>query len=88
MVVLKKNSYDAYILAELNGMVSKLHFAAFQLVPYHAWSHPFIPLSDLLDPRDLAALNDETHEDRYWFYWTSGGTLTEDGQRILTPREM
>jgi hypothetical protein len=36
MVILQQTSHGAYILAELDGAVSKLRFAAFRVIPYHA----------------------------------------------------
>ncbi|KAI9432043.1 hypothetical protein BJY52DRAFT_1199343 [Lactarius psammicola] len=38
MVVVRRTPNGSYRLAELNGAVSKLQFAAFRLVPYHARS--------------------------------------------------
>ncbi len=57
MVVLTESHNGLYQLAELDGAVSKLHYAAFRLVPYHSWSHAFITVKDLLDPEDLLSLN-------------------------------
>jgi hypothetical protein len=36
MIVVRKTTGGSYILAELDGTVSKLRFAAFRVVPYHA----------------------------------------------------
>jgi hypothetical protein len=36
MVIVRQTSHGAYILAELDGAVSKLRFAAFRVIPYHA----------------------------------------------------
>ena len=57
MVVVKKTRNGAYRLAELDGAVSRLRFAAFRLVPYHARSRSVISVTRLLDPDDLEALN-------------------------------
>jgi hypothetical protein len=35
-VIVQQTSHGAYILAELDGAVSKLHFAAFHVILYHA----------------------------------------------------
>jgi hypothetical protein len=35
MVVLRRTTGGSYLLAELDGSVSKLRFAAFRLLPYH-----------------------------------------------------
>ena len=57
MVVVKKTRNGAYRLAELDGAVSRLRFAAFRLVPYHTRSRSVIPVTRLLDSDDLNALN-------------------------------
>ena len=57
MVVVKKTRNGAYRLAELDGAVSRLRFAAFRLVPYLARSRSVISVTRLLDPDDLEALN-------------------------------
>ena len=36
MVVVRRTEGGSYILAELDGTVSKLRFAGFRVVPYHA----------------------------------------------------
>jgi hypothetical protein len=36
MVIVCQTTYRAYILAEMDGAVSKLGFAAFHVIPYHA----------------------------------------------------
>jgi hypothetical protein len=36
MVIVRQTSHGAYIPAELDGAVSKLRFAAFRVIPYHA----------------------------------------------------
>jgi hypothetical protein len=36
MVIVRQMTHGAYILAELDGAVSKLHFSAFRVIPYHA----------------------------------------------------
>ena len=57
MVVVKKTRNGAYCLAELDGAVSRLCFAAFRLVPYLACSQSVISVTRLLNPDDLEALN-------------------------------
>jgi hypothetical protein len=57
MVVVKKTRNGAYRLAELDGAVSRLRFAAFRLVPYHTRSRSVISVTRLLDSEDLDALN-------------------------------
>jgi hypothetical protein len=36
MVIVCQTTHGAYILAEMDGAVSKLRFAAFRIIPYHA----------------------------------------------------
>jgi hypothetical protein len=36
MVVVRQTTHGAYILAEMDSAVSKLRFAAFRVIPYHA----------------------------------------------------
>ena len=57
MVVVKRTRNGAYRLAELDGAVSRLRFAAFRLIPYHARSCSTISVTRLLDSDDLDALN-------------------------------
>jgi hypothetical protein len=45
-----------YHLAELDGMVSKLCYMAFQLIAYHACSPSFIPVTCVIDRDDLASV--------------------------------
>jgi len=54
MVVLRRTQNGSYRLAELDGTVSNLRFAAFRLVPYHARSRSSIPVTRLVDRNDLA----------------------------------
>ena len=60
MVVLTESRNKSYRLAELDGAVSKLRYAAFRLVPYHSRTPAFIPLEELLSPEDLLRLNDNS----------------------------
>ena len=59
MVVLRRSPNGAYRLAELDGTVSNLRFAAFRLVPYHARSRSSIPVTRLVDRDDLARANED-----------------------------
>jgi hypothetical protein len=36
MVIVQQTTHGAYILAEMDSAVSKLSFAAFRVIPYHA----------------------------------------------------
>ena len=52
MVVLRRMTGGLYMLAELDGSVSKFCFAAFHLVPYHAHTSLMIPPSTFTDLDD------------------------------------
>ena len=52
LVVIHHTRNKAYILAELNGAVSKLPYAAFRLIPYHPRSKISIPVTTLVDAAD------------------------------------
>ena len=54
MVVIRRTQNGSYRLAELDGTISNLRFAAFRLVPYHARSRTTIPVTRLVDRSDLA----------------------------------
>jgi hypothetical protein len=56
MVVVRCTCNGTYRLAELDGAVSKLHYAAFRLIPYHAHSPSFIPVTHVVDRDDLASV--------------------------------
>jgi len=67
MVVIHRTPNGAYHLAELDGAVSKLHFAAFHLVPYHTCFHTSIPVTCLIEHEELTKIylnedNDSTAE--------------------------
>jgi hypothetical protein len=36
MVIVHQTTHGAYILAEMDGAISKLRFATFRVIPYHA----------------------------------------------------
>ncbi len=54
MVVVRRTQNGSYRLAELDGTISNLCFAAFRLVPYHARTRTSIPVTRLVDRSDLA----------------------------------
>ena len=56
MVVIWRTHNGAYHLAELDGMVSKLRYTAFRLIPYHARSPSFIPVTRIVDRDDIASV--------------------------------
>jgi len=60
MIVARRTRNGAYRLAELDGAVSKLRYAAFRLVPYLARSRTSIPVTRILDREDLTGIiNDD-----------------------------
>ena len=88
MVVLQRTRNGAYRLAELDGAISKLHYAAFRLIPYYAHSSSFIPVTHVVGHDELQTLlvdDPPSCNGR-----SSGGDdkgLTGDGQ-YQTPREV
>ena len=64
MVVVRCTHNGSYRLSELDGTVSKLRFAAFRLVPYHACSRTHIPITHLVEQEDLVRIHlDEDLQD-------------------------
>ena len=66
MVVVRRTPNGSYCLAELDGAVSKLRFAAFRLIPYHARSRSLIPVTRLIEREDLVQIyldEDQADED-------------------------
>ena len=61
MVVVQQLKGGFYVLAEMDGSLSKLRFVAFQLVPYHAHDRQSIPLTRLIN-RNIEELINKTHE--------------------------
>ena len=56
MLVIRQTCNGAYRLAELDGTVSKLCYIAFRLLPYHARSPSFIPVTRIVDREDLTSV--------------------------------
>jgi hypothetical protein len=69
MVIVQQTSHRAYILAEMDSAISKLHFAAFCVIPYHAhWKAPvdlqtFFVFPDADEETEDAEDEMETDED-------------------------
>ena len=61
MVVVRHVTEGSYVLAEMDRTMSKLHFAAFQLIPYHARDCRSVPLMHLIS-KDIDKFIGETHE--------------------------
>ena len=53
MVVVHQMQGGAYILAELNGVVSRLRYATFRIIPYLARFPDHIPVTPLMDEAKL-----------------------------------
>jgi hypothetical protein len=69
MVIVHRTPNGSYRLAELDGAVSKLRFAAFHLIPYHACSCSSIPVMRLIEREDLIKiyLDEDCHGRVYLF---------------------
>ena len=52
MVVLHRTTSRSYLLAELDRAVSRLHYAAFRLIPYYSRLSSVIHITDLTDTDD------------------------------------
>ena len=52
MVVLRRTTGRSYLLAELDGVVSRLCYAAFQLIPYYSRLSSVICITELTDMDD------------------------------------
>ena len=64
MVVVKHLQISAYLLAEVNGTVLHLKFAAFQLIPYHPCSRKYLEITEFVDKKDIdGEEEEETVED-------------------------
>jgi hypothetical protein len=67
MVIVRQTTHRAYILAELDGVVSKLRFAAFRVIPYHARRRMNIDLETFFvfpdADEEMEDVEDETETD-------------------------
>jgi hypothetical protein len=61
-VVIKRTVGGSYILAELDGSISRLRAAAFHVIPYHSHVQSHIPITRLIDV-PLDDIEDLTVED-------------------------
>jgi len=83
MVVLRRTRNGAYRLSELDGAVSRLRYAAFRLIPYHARSRSFIPVTQVVGGDDLASLEHDDSSERGAGYGSD--ELTREGQFLNPP---
>ena len=58
MLVVKRSQGGSYHLAELDGAVSKLRYAAFQLIPYYPHSRKTIEVTEIVDAEVIASLEE------------------------------
>jgi hypothetical protein len=63
MVVLRRITGGSYLLAELDGTISKLSYAAFWLCPYFPRTKISIPITDLTGLNDLQLDDYEAEDD-------------------------
>ena len=59
MIIICHAAGGLYCLAEINGVLSKLRFAAFHLMPYLARSKKNILITKFIDQKDLTELKEE-----------------------------
>ena len=59
ITVVWRSRNGAYILAEVNGTVSRLKFAAFRLIPYCPRSRKYLEITEFVDQRDLEGVETE-----------------------------
>jgi len=52
-MVVKHLQSGAYLLAEVNGAVLYLKFAAFQLIPYYPYSRKYFEIMEFMDKKDI-----------------------------------
>ena len=57
MIVICHTPNGSYCLAKLDSAISKLHFAAFHLIPYHACLHSSIPITHIIKHKDLMRIH-------------------------------
>ena len=58
MAVVRKTIGGSYVLAELDGALSALRYAAFRLVPYHARTKLSVPITRIVE-EEPSETNDE-----------------------------
>ena len=58
MIVAHHSTNGSYCLAEVDGLLSKLKFATFHLIPYHARSSKKLVVTKFVDAKDLTRLED------------------------------
>ncbi|THU94359.1 hypothetical protein K435DRAFT_567803, partial [Dendrothele bispora CBS 962.96] len=59
MMVIKRSTGGNYQLADLNGAISRIKYAAFRIIPYHARSPNRLRVTEFLEPEGLAVVESE-----------------------------
>jgi len=54
MIVISHSQNGSYCLAKVDGMVSRLKFTAFRLIPYFLQSHKTLEITQFVNTEDLA----------------------------------
>jgi len=92
MVILRCTCNGAYWLSELDGSVSKLCYAAFQLLPYYTCSPSHITVTCLIDGKALASLELDktlrarrTNDDSNALTWEGQNLNPQGGVRAASP---
>ena len=63
MVVVTQLQNGAYILSEVDGVISYLKFAAFCLIPYQAQSRKYLEITEFVDQKELKGIEEERRVD-------------------------
>jgi hypothetical protein len=63
MIILRRTKGGAYILLELDGVVVKMHYAAFHLIPYPSRNPAYADITSLLTLEDVELIQDKA--DKY-----------------------
>src|ERR1700731_3864737 len=80
MIVVHQTQYSTNILSELNGTISKIHYAAFRIIPYYPWSQTSILVTSVID--QTMEINEDIS--CYQTYEASRNSInTEDGENQI-----
>jgi len=85
MVVLRHTRNGAYRLSKLDSSISKLHYTAFRLLPYHLRSPSVITVTHLVTSEDLMSLERDDTPQSGRANDDNEDALTQEGQ-ILNPQ--
>jgi hypothetical protein len=66
MIIARQTTGGSYVLAEMDGSISRLRFAAFRVIPYHARKHLAIEPESFFkypgEPDESSGSDDEATE--------------------------